>query len=1176
MQFEQLRLERFGHFADKVLDLGGERIHLIHGPNASGKSTIRTAISDLIFGIDDRTTYAFRFEKNQLRLGALIATRDGTRRLDFVRSKRRTRSLSRPDGTELQDDALLPFLGAMDRRTFGDLYVLDQDALRLGGEHILSADGDIGRSLFAASSGFANLAAVREALEQELDGIAHVGRKLKSTRLWQLEATYNEARARQKTASLRRNEWDQAKKAFADAEARIGALSDDRRKIERQRSALDRKQRVLLVLPRLDRLRSTEETLANAPDLPKDFAGRWQKAAARLQSATDAEERAVEEQRRLKSERQALPSDAGPLIAHTVAIEDLYQRVANIADQQHAKLKLGRDILQHTERLRELLLELGIASEVDLEEVLAAIPTRSACAAIEALIAERGKIDAAIEAANKRKDRAHKGLEGDQERLAKLGKLHDPADAELEWKTSAGFGNVTRAARNATRQVEETTKAEEAALTRLAPWIGTVEKLLRTAFPSFEVVTATAATLRELADEKRQAEAELRKENASLREIDDDLRPLTAAGTIPSAEALGIARGTRDASWAVVREAAGVGRVEESKLAEHERLVTRADELVDQHVTHRELPTLLRNRARTQSSIDQCNVEIERVQDAQTRKWAEWQKLWERTGWEKVAIGDPEVMKSWLARVKEVSAAADARRLAEAAASDVREDERLARAALLRASGLIGATVDSALPSDQLASSVEKVLKTARVAWEEERRLRASIAEREAELEQAKTEIDARKVEFEACLHRWTEGMRGIRQDTNAEPSATRLVLSLWATIREEHSKRSVAERRLDGVIKDLEEHEAAARALIAKLDDLIVTNLGLGQEWSKWPSVLFEGLKRARQIAASIEASDKASSAADRAHVRAVEMLTVAKSESDQLRTEAGVGADADVLELIDQSDHKYRTRQQLTEAEQELLQAGDEIPEIELRSEVVEANVDVIRAEIADLAQKAMMLDEPVKQASADRLAAEQHIRLLEARTGFATAAMEANGIAEEVKALAQRWTRLRAAQILLDRTVEQYRKSNEGPLLQRANNIFADIVRDRLPDDFTGLEVDYEDPDRPSIVGRRRDGTSCAVKRMSTGTRDQLWLSLRIAALERRARDVEPMPFLADDLFDSSDEARTVAMLRAIAELAQHTQVLLFTHHAHVVDIAVNVLGKQLHVHRLDSAVVAGVAS
>jgi uncharacterized protein YhaN len=69
---------------------------------------------------------------------------------------------------------------------------------------------------------------------------------------------------------------------------------------------------------------------------------------------------------------------------------------------------------------------------------------------------------------------------------------------------------------------------------------------------------------------------------------------------------------------------------------------------------------------------------------------------------------------------------------------------------------------------------------------------------------------------------------------------------------------------------------------------------------------------------------------------------------------------------------------------------------------------------------------------------------------------------------------------------------------------------------------------------------------------------------------------MPFLADDLFDSSDEGRAVAMLGAIAELARHTQILLFTHHAHVVDIAMAALGKQVQVHRLDQAVAAAAGS
>jgi uncharacterized protein YhaN len=289
-------------------------------------------------------------------------------------------------------------------------------------------------------------------------------------------------------------------------------------------------------------------------------------------------------------------------------------------------------------------------------------------------------------------------------------------------------------------------------------------------------------------------------------------------------------------------------------------------------------------------------------------------------------------------------------------------------------------------------------------------------------------------------------------------------------------------------------------------------------------------------------------------------------------LRAEAAL-ADCvvDVSGLIGPAERKREVAARLTQTEGELTQASEGMPEAELRLAIADANVDTTRAEIAELTDNAVMLDEPIRQASADRLRAEQSLRDLGARTGSLTAALDADAAAAEAKDLARRWMSLRAAQIVLTRSVERYRKANEGPLLRRADEIFGTIVRNRLPDDFIGLEVDYDDPRKPTIIARRRDGTSCPVTKMSTGTRDQLWLALRIAALERRALDVEPMPFLGDDLFDSSDEMRSAAMLAAVGELARHTQVLLFTHHAHIVEAAERALGTRVQVQRLEAATV-----
>ena len=44
------------------------------------------------------------------------------------------------------------------------------------------------------------------------------------------------------------------------------------------------------------------------------------------------------------------------------------------------------------------------------------------------------------------------------------------------------------------------------------------------------------------------------------------------------------------------------------------------------------------------------------------------------------------------------------------------------------------------------------------------------------------------------------------------------------------------------------------------------------------------------------------------------------------------------------------------------------------------------------------------------------------------------------------------------------------------------------------------------------------------MSEGTRDQLYLALRLAYLEDYATRAEPAPFIGDDLFATFDDRRT----------------------------------------------------
>jgi DNA repair protein SbcC/Rad50 len=94
---------------------------------------------------------------------------------------------------------------------------------------------------------------------------------------------------------------------------------------------------------------------------------------------------------------------------------------------------------------------------------------------------------------------------------------------------------------------------------------------------------------------------------------------------------------------------------------------------------------------------------------------------------------------------------------------------------------------------------------------------------------------------------------------------------------------------------------------------------------------------------------------------------------------------------------------------------------------------------------------------------------------------------------------------------------------------------------------------DDHRPVLQIRRRDGRTLGVEGLSEGTRDQLYLALRLAALQlHRARGID-LPLVLDDVLMTSDDDRAVRMLRMLADFAQGGQVLVFTHHRHLLELA-----------------------
>lgn len=277
--------------------------------------------------------------------------------------------------------------------------------------------------------------------------------------------------------------------------------------------------------------------------------------------------------------------------------------------------------------------------------------------------------------------------------------------------------------------------------------------------------------------------------------------------------------------------------------------------------------------------------------------------------------------------------------------------------------------------------------------------------------------------------------------------------------------------------------------------------------------------ITRARTIA-RLQPLSEIAGTADRAALSAAvhraQRARDLREESDRLVDEilkAGAGPELDVL---------------LTEIE------NAEAPELAVRSSELEEELTELFEEIARL--------------TGDRATAQAKFERLDDGPDAAVAAADAEQARAEMAVQAEAYVRKRAEAALLRWAIAHYRAEKQTPLLRRASDLFSVLTLGH----YTNLLVDLEG-DKARLAGLAQDQSVVAVDGMSEGTVDQLFLALRLAAVEDAVASGSKLPFLADDLFINYDDNRAAAGFQVLAELAKKTQVIFFTHHQHLLAVA-----------------------
>jgi uncharacterized protein YhaN len=405
---------------------------------------------------------------------------------------------------------------------------------------------------------------------------------------------------------------------------------------------------------------------------------------------------------------------------------------------------------------------------------------------------------------------------------------------------------------------------------------------------------------------------------------------------------------------------------------------------------------------------------------------------------------------------------------------------------------------------------------------------------------------------------RWSKAWSTALDKTGLPPDSdsgtTEGALELIEQIAEKSEKmRQIQVERIDTMNADLKAFSIEAN----RLAPIIAPELN-GQSAEQIAQTLANRLDQARESFAESRRLKEALRIANNQVLAAKESRQTAMASLKPLMEKAGVDTTALLNEAIGRSDEQRRLNGELAEAKATLINGGDGLNRMKIEVEIDAADrvqlasqLIQIDDELADTVQRQNTL-------SADNANA---LRVL-SEIGGSDAATQAEAQRQEALAqmsdAAERFVKVFTAARLLRWSIDRYREEKQGPLLQRAGAIFSTLTSGS----FSKLIVDFER--EPMVLeGLRADGTLVGISGMSDGTRDQLYLALRLAALEMHLEQAMPLPFIADDLFINYDDVRSKAGFEALKGLSEQTQVIFLSHHDHLIPTVQEVFGGEVNV-------------
>ncbi|MGH2462601.1 MAG: ATP-binding protein [Candidatus Limnocylindria bacterium] len=393
---------------------------------------------------------------------------------------------------------------------------------------------------------------------------------------------------------------------------------------------------------------------------------------------------------------------------------------------------------------------------------------------------------------------------------------------------------------------------------------------------------------------------------------------------------------------------------------------------------------------------------------------------------------------------------------------------------------------------------------------------------------------------------------------------AVGLGVAVWIAIRARTDGAAVVPGRSDQVVARLATAEETARqALRAR------GAVADGDVHAAFDAYLAACAHRAEEAAVAAQAEPLRRQLESRRQLEgtAAEVAAaIARAESELRAAAEHIGQPLngdDPERLVGELEAWQRRRAADLEAGQRAIAEWQELNDLlggqsleELEADAAEATRRMAAAGLSTSVALPVGADAGLATAAAEEALAARRADLLTAERAAAALEGEARQIDASLPSVAEAEEAVGAANVelervvglaaVLDRTLALLRNAEEQVHRDLAP-VLADSVQRWLPRINGGayLDVSVDPRDLRVRVKEAASGQWRDAQRLSEGTREQIYLLLRVAMAQHLVTTGETAPLILDEVTAQADDARREALLEVLHELSRDRQVIVFTH-------------------------------